>query len=450
VQSKSFRSILASLTLIALATPALAAEVSDERKAKATKLTNQAVDLKGPANAQKSAELLWQAAALDPNDAIIQYDLGLSFVELKRHQEAWKCFQKAVTLNPSLAYAWVQLAQAYANCGDLKRATAMVEDNKRRFPRDAEALAINEELRKELALRMASTTKAGVNSQSLEIIRQEAATAPSDKQKKGYYAWALTKAKDYKNALMQYKSLVAEEPSNADYLKGMMWCQTLAGDLEGLQASRQMYVDRFPKASDVSTIKDEIKYYADDFKRIRAQEAGKANESDKDYRVYGPERMPVKVCVPDIWRSKIVWSAGGTAAKDGPDYAKLVEQAFNTWGDASGGVLKFRFVPLPTDSDLSCDWTDDRSKLVHSFASGVTVGGTNSSGQRTSKIFLLIKPGDKTFDKNEFYTTALHEIGHSLGLGHSSSPSDVMYFASSSATDLSVNDRSRMRALYCR
>jgi len=450
VPSNSILSILASLTLSTLTAPALAAEVSYERQVKAAELTNQAVQFLRAENAQKSAELLWQAAALDPNDAIVQYDLGLSFAKLKRYQEAWKCFQKAVILDPKMSDAWIQLAQAYAYCGDLKRATAMVEENRKRFPRDAAALSLNEELRKQLALQTASGTKDGVNSQSLEIIRQEAATAPSDKQKKSHYAWALTKAKDYKNALLQYKSLVAEEPSNADYLKGLMWCQTLAGDLEGLQASRQMYVDRFPKASDVGTIKDEIKYYADDFKRIRAQEAGNANESDKDYRVYGPERMPVKVCVPDIWRSKIVWSAGGAAAKDGPDYAKLVEQAFNKWGEASGGVLKFRFVPLATDSDLSCEWTDDKSKLVHSFASGVTVGGINSAGQRTAKIFLLIRPGDKTFDKSEFYKTALHEIGHSLGLGHSSNTNDVMYFSSSSATDLSANDSNRMRALYCR
>lgn len=450
MSSQTLRISLASLVSVYLASPALAAEVSAERKDKAVELANQGVQFLQAENAQKGAELLWQAAALDPNQADIQYDLGLAFAQLKRYKEAWQCFQKAVILDPKLAKAWIQLAQAYAYCGDLKRATALVEDNKKRFPQDTAALAINEELRKKLARWTAGTTNAVIDSQSLETIRQEAAAAPSDKQKKSHYAWALTKAKDYKNALMQYKSLVAEEPSNADYLKGMMWCQTLAGDLEGLQASRQMYVDRFPKASDVSTIKDEIKYYADDFKRIRAQESGKANESDRDYRVYGPERMPVKVCVPDIWRSKIVWSAGGTTGKDGPDYAKLVEQAFNTWGDASGGALKFRFVPLPTDSDLSCEWTDDKSKLVHSFASGVTVGGTNSSGQRTSKIFLLIKPGDKTFDKSEFYKTALHEIGHSLGLGHSSSTNDVMYFASSSATDLSANDRSRMRALYCR
>lgn len=426
------------------------ADADYDRKVRASQLTNQAVNLKGAANAQRSAELLWQAAALDPNDAIIQYDLGLSFSELKRYQEAWKCFQKAVVLDPSMADAWIQLSQAYADCGDMKRAIAMVDDIKKRFARDAAALARAEELRKSLTLKTASTTKAGVNSQSLEIYRTEAMAAPSDKQKRDSYAWALTKAKDYKNGLIQYKSLVAEAPGNAEYLKSLMWCQTLAGDLEGLQASRQMYVERFPKAADVSTIKDEIKYYSTDFKSIRAQEAGKANESERDYRAYSQERMPIKVCVPDIWRSKIVWTAGGARPKDGPDYAKLVEQAFNSWAEASGGALKFRFVSIPTDSDLSCEWTDDKSKLVHSFASGVTVGGRNSSGERTSKIFLLIKLGDKSFDKDEFYTTALHEIGHSLGLGHSSNTNDVMYFASSNATDLSANDRNRMRLLYCR
>lgn len=442
--------LLPSLISINLALPALAADVSYERKVRARDLTNQAVDLKGTGNVQRGAELLWQAAALDPDNAVIQYDLGLAFAELKRYQEGWKCFQKAVVLDPSMADAWVQLGQAYADCGDFKRAAATVDDIRRRFPRDAGALANAEKLRKQLTLRTASTTKAGVDSQSLEIFRSEASAAPTDSKKKGAYAWALTKAKDYKNGLAQFKSLVAEAPTNAEYLKGLMWCQTEAGDLEGLQASRQLYVERFPSAADVGTVKDAIKYYAEDFKRIRAQEAGKGTDRDNDFRAYSQARMPVKVCVPDIWRSKIVWTAGGTRPKDGPDYAKLVEQAFNDWATASGGALSFRFVALPTDSDLSCEWTDDKSKLVHSFASGVTVGGRNSAGERTSKIFLLIKLNDKTFDKTEFYTTALHEIGHSLGLGHSSNPNDVMYFASSSATELSAHDRDRMRVLYCR
>lgn len=133
MSSQTFRFWLSSLISIFLASPALAADVSYERKAKARDLTNQAVDLKGTANAQRGAELLWQAAALDPDNAVIQYDLGLAFSELKRYQEGWKCFQKAVVLDPLMADAWVQLSQAYGDCGDFKRAIAMVDDIKRRF-----------------------------------------------------------------------------------------------------------------------------------------------------------------------------------------------------------------------------------------------------------------------------------------------------------------------------
>ncbi|CAN5225815.1 hypothetical protein BH11CYA1_BH11CYA1_29470 [soil metagenome] len=426
-----------------------AADQNYERSKKAAELTNQAVSLMN-SNSQKSAELLWQAAALTPNDAIIQYDLGLAFSKLQREQEAWKCFQKAVTLDATMADAWLQLSQSYAKCGDTKRALTTLDDIKRRFPRDQRTLTIAEELRQNFALGSASKASNTMPAESLEFFRAQSAAAPGNIQKKFTYATALTAAKDYKGSIALYKSMVASEPGNYKFLKNLMYCQAYGGDLEGLQTSRQLYVERFPTAADVGTIKDEIKYYGEDFRRTRAQEAGKAAEGERDFRVYSSERMPVKVCVPDIWRSKLVWTAGATPNKDGPGYAKLVEQAFNTWADASGGTLKFRFVAISTDSDLTCEWTDDQSKLVHSFASGVTVGGRNSAGQRTEKIFLLVKPGDKSFDKDEFYKTALHEIGHSLGLGHSSSPSDIMYFSSSAAADLSANDRGRMRHLYSR
>ena len=57
-------------------------------------------------------------------------------------------------------------------------------------------------------------------------------------------------------------------------------------------------------------------------------------------------------------------------------------------------------------------------------------------------------------DSNEFFEICLHEMGHALGLQHSSNPADVMYFSGQTRTDkkattqLSARDVERIRQLY--
>jgi len=53
----------------------------------------------------------------------------------------------------------------------------------------------------------------------------------------------------------------------------------------------------------------------------------------------------------------------------------------------------------------------------------------------------------RTIDPRQIRLTAMHEMGHALGLPHSDSPRDVMY-PSNTTTTLSAQDYVTMEALY--
>ena len=89
----------------------------------------------------------------------------------------------------------------------------------------------------------------------------------------------------------------------------------------------------------------------------------------------------------------------------------------------------------------------DRSQLHHSFSIGETSHGTNTAGEDQATVYLFLNSGNSV-DDTEFYDTCLHEIGHAIGLSHSSNPADVMYNASNTENGLTANDKARALELY--
>jgi predicted Zn-dependent protease len=75
---------------------------------------------------------------------------------------------------------------------------------------------------------------------------------------------------------------------------------------------------------------------------------------------------------------------------------------------------------------------------------------SRAKGLRVVSLQLAIRsPFDpnRVVDSHQLFLTAAHEMGHALGLGHSDSPSDVMY-PMNTANALTARDYRTMEALY--
>ena len=125
--------------------------------------------------------------------------------------------------------------------------------------------------------------------------------------------------------------------------------------------------------------------------------------------------------------------------------ADTVRSAFGAWADVSPQV-RFEFVDDSAAADVRVTWVDR-------FAEGDAIGQTSQSWDQyrwlvAGRITIATHTTNGVpLDAALLRATALHEVGHLLGLGHSASSSDIMC-AEANALELSRADLATMRLLY--
>lgn len=128
-------------------------------------------------------------------------------------------------------------------------------------------------------------------------------------------------------------------------------------------------------------------------------------------------------------------------------YREVVMSAYQAWQRASEGLVRFEFVESPQDADMKCYFkaNDNKDSIgVHAFAvNGNTI---------TDSIIVFNRVDNKghSHDSKQLFSSALQEIGHSLGLtGKSPSIYDVMYpIGTKFNTEITPRDLKTLALLY--
>lgn len=133
-----------------------------------------------------------------------------------------------------------------------------------------------------------------------------------------------------------------------------------------------------------------------------------------------------------------------------PENVNLVKQAFAEWQKALQNRIMFVFVKEPSNADVVVSWWNLAQADVERGACGINRSKTWGKYIANDDIYISLHGDDGSpWKADVLYSTALHEIGHAIGIKvHSDNPVDIMAPSVSSTQHLTQRDINTINLIY--